>query len=51
MQTADIDRAWERLASADRYALVGHDRDELTPTERAQFSRMAQNAAGSRSER
>lgn len=43
-----IARAWEKTSSADRIALVGHDRDELSAHERARFSRLVQEAAADR---
>lgn len=39
-----IAKAWSSMTSADRFALLGHDRDELTAVERAKFSKMAQLA-------
>lgn len=38
-----ISDVWTSLTSADRYAMLGHDRDELDPAEEAKLAKVVAN--------
>lgn len=40
----NLDTVWSSLSSADRFALLGHDRDELDANDRARLATMIAKA-------
>ena len=36
-----LDRVWTQMSSADRHALLGHDRDELTAGDKVRLATVA----------
>ena len=36
-----LDKVWTQMSSADRHALLGHDRDELTAADKVRLATVA----------